>query len=1433
MKTVLDIANDDRFTGGSRLENTSYKGAQFSPLTPYQTEDSLPPPVFGIIETRSNHKSVSHYPNNSQIIHKVHMPLDNPPALGDSRDLLPVSIVRTHNRPKSNVDDTSARVLGYNMQVIAGIIPTKAFQRSHSVDSPQRTFPLKSERFRGGPPQLPASSALHTKSHEVGRFRGHPSEMLQQWQSEKSSPFWENYNQNVRGLRGLVRSSLHKSSESQETSARNAAGQTKKNSADSSPEQFYGYRPVQSKPWNSFGIRHRSNWNKPEEAEVGKNKGERLEDDSRERQVDEHINRNIDSRFVGKTNHYPHNGFDMEGKAYFSVPHSQKYRRTTTGEGSGSREEIKWTQPANEADEWLEEHEENGRDEPQVSRSLEVSHYDRNQRRRFNNGNPWGRNTNSQFLEDDQKPQRKRKQYDYSEEGSVDDTNEFRSSNVDREPEEEPSANSGSIPVQKLEFINATDRKERQKQKVEPIKLSHETNEPTESDAGRYPSQEWEHRRLGRSFDKRNLKRNKIERKWEHGRLGRSFDKRNLKRNKIERLQFRDKQPIAKVKEKDALNKVQQTVRDLNEWNRDENREERLFQYEKKLADFKDDEAIKDLPNNNELVGVTVNAATVIDEDHVAHFSHRSGNTGNVGTEKHYTRRESIDNGSIGRSRDAANEGKDSHYTEKENTFYTKRASLLRNATKRNDTKHSLGGHKREQLPQNTSKVNSQKSTTQEKSTIHKDTQQTKQSIMQKFVRRNPIVVQHRGSQNRTTQNSDSSASKTVRQRATKMESNSSIAISHAQRIESSEKLKKKRTKGAEENSRTAPSNITSVLCDCGDNSTVTGPIGLNRTVESKPKANTTNHSQHINGEKPNSRLGTQKTNNSHEQHIGNRNYDSFSNVNQRITNRTSNHRLKPETRLDQQPKITSGNISGNNSDVMNFPASELNKAGTNGSIQLSDNSTISSSDHARPFDDRAGHAHGQEKIVSHLIMTEKTARNITGYSNHQNISANGHGTSRISAKSLQEHHYSTPNKHYSSRRAESNEKDAKPLDSFRNDTTPKDSETTSTGNRTRNRASNANEKKFLDKETFAGRHRNSDRSSDHFGRSNASNKHPLSQSSNVNEKVSSVTQRAHLNVPKMDHRRSREEDESEMTELLWKGHIYGRYSPLSGPFPDVNEKVTSSPISRYPNSEMDEDQSYRPGDSQRFHSPSRAGNSLASQASRTSPFGTQNMYSRRPPSHSRSKWSEETSEGDDYSRERKDERIMARPKGQEVMLSEDSRDTESDEYVETNEREELQGKQSGEQSSSTEEIQPNSSELEPSQSAASPLLDKIPSFEDWLASIPGIQPQQFPFAGSQSGSKHRKHLKIPFPQERFPTQFPLMARNPGSPNFAEFLPQAQSSRQRTIEERNSNEHIVSADSSEERDQASERSGESVEGQRRLSAARRRSGNLDSESGHD
>ncbi|CAG9531030.1 unnamed protein product [Cercopithifilaria johnstoni] len=114
-------------------------GPQFSPLTPYQTADSLPPPVYGLLEGRSdidgtliNPKSIYNWKN----YHSSKQRNDEISELSYKKRLSPAS---SKKKQKKNWKiPPGAKLVGYNMQLVAGYVPTTYFNNRNQKNDERR-----------------------------------------------------------------------------------------------------------------------------------------------------------------------------------------------------------------------------------------------------------------------------------------------------------------------------------------------------------------------------------------------------------------------------------------------------------------------------------------------------------------------------------------------------------------------------------------------------------------------------------------------------------------------------------------------------------------------------------------------------------------------------------------------------------------------------------------------------------------------------------------------------------------------------------------------------------------------------------------------------------------------------------------------------------------------------------------------------------------------------------------------------------------------------------------------------------------------------------------------------------------------------------------------------------------------------------------------
>ncbi|VDK72208.1 unnamed protein product [Litomosoides sigmodontis] len=111
---------------------------QFSPLTPYQTEDSLPPPVYGLLERRSD---IDRAFVNPKLVHRQKQwnNYHSSKRRNDEISELPFEKLSSKNtQGRSWKIPPGAKLVGYNMQLIAGYIPT-AYLNNHSQKDDRRS----------------------------------------------------------------------------------------------------------------------------------------------------------------------------------------------------------------------------------------------------------------------------------------------------------------------------------------------------------------------------------------------------------------------------------------------------------------------------------------------------------------------------------------------------------------------------------------------------------------------------------------------------------------------------------------------------------------------------------------------------------------------------------------------------------------------------------------------------------------------------------------------------------------------------------------------------------------------------------------------------------------------------------------------------------------------------------------------------------------------------------------------------------------------------------------------------------------------------------------------------------------------------------------------------------------------------------------------
>lgn len=94
---------------------------QFSPLTPYQTEDSLPPPVYGVVEHRPD-VDASLIAAEELGLPKSFVTSDISHSYGQKK-YHKASKAPSNVQPKTWTVPPGAKLVGYNMQMIAGYIP--------------------------------------------------------------------------------------------------------------------------------------------------------------------------------------------------------------------------------------------------------------------------------------------------------------------------------------------------------------------------------------------------------------------------------------------------------------------------------------------------------------------------------------------------------------------------------------------------------------------------------------------------------------------------------------------------------------------------------------------------------------------------------------------------------------------------------------------------------------------------------------------------------------------------------------------------------------------------------------------------------------------------------------------------------------------------------------------------------------------------------------------------------------------------------------------------------------------------------------------------------------------------------------------------------------------------------------------------------------
>uniref|UniRef100_A0A0R3S293 BRCT domain-containing protein n=1 Tax=Elaeophora elaphi TaxID=1147741 RepID=A0A0R3S293_9BILA len=106
---------------------------QFSPLTPYQTADSLPPPVYGLLEDRSDideapiARKLVDWKNHYGSKQKQNDEISESPS--STKRLSSVSSKKASQTKNWNIP-SGAKLVGYNVQLIAGYVPTTYFNNS-------------------------------------------------------------------------------------------------------------------------------------------------------------------------------------------------------------------------------------------------------------------------------------------------------------------------------------------------------------------------------------------------------------------------------------------------------------------------------------------------------------------------------------------------------------------------------------------------------------------------------------------------------------------------------------------------------------------------------------------------------------------------------------------------------------------------------------------------------------------------------------------------------------------------------------------------------------------------------------------------------------------------------------------------------------------------------------------------------------------------------------------------------------------------------------------------------------------------------------------------------------------------------------------------------------------------------------------------------
>ncbi|VDN02390.1 unnamed protein product [Thelazia callipaeda] len=111
---------------------------KFSPLTPYQTEDSIPPPAYGIFATQKNAKNLQdslQFNKNTSLYAKNSLNMNTATLLPKQSRTFPESVIQQSRTFPESVTQQSrnwklspgAKLIGYNIQMIAGYIPTISF----------------------------------------------------------------------------------------------------------------------------------------------------------------------------------------------------------------------------------------------------------------------------------------------------------------------------------------------------------------------------------------------------------------------------------------------------------------------------------------------------------------------------------------------------------------------------------------------------------------------------------------------------------------------------------------------------------------------------------------------------------------------------------------------------------------------------------------------------------------------------------------------------------------------------------------------------------------------------------------------------------------------------------------------------------------------------------------------------------------------------------------------------------------------------------------------------------------------------------------------------------------------------------------------------------------------------------------------------------